>query len=50
MAYRDRSDGMKDGRAFHVYGYSLRLRAGKTVRSITLPNNAAVKILAVSLV
>jgi hypothetical protein len=50
MAYRDRSDGTKDGRAFHVYGYSLRLRPGKTVRSITLPNNAAVKILAVSLV
>jgi len=29
---------------------SLSLRAGKTVKSITLPNNGKVKILAVSLV
>jgi hypothetical protein len=34
---------------FHVYGYSLSLRAGKTVRSIKLPNNSKVKVLAISL-
>jgi hypothetical protein len=47
MAYRDWCDGTKEGRPFHVYG--LRLRSGKTVRSITLSNNANMKILAVSL-
>jgi hypothetical protein len=49
MAYRDTSSGGRDSRTFHVYGYSLSLPPGKTVRSITLPNNGNVKILALSL-
>jgi hypothetical protein len=49
MAYRDTSSGGKDSRVFHVYGYSLSLAPGKTVRSITLPNNGHVKVLAMSL-
>jgi hypothetical protein len=50
MGYRDLSGGTRDNRAFHVYGYNLSLRPGKTVKSIKLPNNAKVKILAMSLV
>jgi hypothetical protein len=49
MAYRDTSNGGRDGRTFHVYGYRLSLQPGKTVQSITLPNNGNVKILAMSL-
>jgi hypothetical protein len=50
MAYRDRGDGTRDNRTFHVYGYSLTLRPGKAVKSVTLPKNSRVKILAMSLV
>jgi hypothetical protein len=50
MAYGDLSNGTLAKGAFHVYGYSLSLRRGKTVRSITLPDNGNVKILAMSLV
>jgi hypothetical protein len=50
MAHRDLSNGTTDSRTFHVYGYSLSLKPGKTVRSITLPSNNKVKILAMSLV
>jgi hypothetical protein len=49
MAYRDLANGGKDNRTFHVYGYSLSLRAGKTVKSIRLPNNGKVKLFAISL-
>jgi hypothetical protein len=49
MAGRGQSNGTRDFRKFHVYGYSLSLRAGKAVRSITLPANSRVKILAISL-
>jgi hypothetical protein len=49
MAYRDLSNGTKDNRTFHVYGYSFALNPAKTVKSITLPNNGNVKILAVTL-
>jgi hypothetical protein len=49
MAYRDRANGTKDNRTFHVYGYSLSLNPAKTVKSIELPNDAHVKILAMTL-
>jgi hypothetical protein len=49
MAYRDLSNGSRDARTFHVYGYSLSLRPGKAVRSLKLPKNGKVIILAVSL-
>jgi hypothetical protein len=47
MAYRDVFDGTRDNRTFHVY--SLALNSAKTVRSITLPNNGNVAILAMTL-
>ena len=50
MLYRDESDGTMDNRSFHIYGYSLSLRPGKAVRSITLPTNGKVIILTISLV
>jgi hypothetical protein len=49
MAYRDLSNGTKNNRTFHVYGYSLNLNPAKQVKSITLPNNGSVKLLAISL-
>ena len=49
MPYRDVSDGTRDNRTFHIYGYSLSLRPGKTVRT-SLPTNGNVIILAISLV
>ena len=49
MAYRDLSNGTKDNRTFYVYGYSFSLNATKTVSSITLPNDANVKLLSVTL-
>jgi hypothetical protein len=50
MAYRDLSDGGRDSRTFHIYGYSLSLLRGKTVQSIRLPTNGNVTILAMTLV
>ena len=49
MPYRDNSNGTKDNRTFYVYGYSFSLDATKTVSSITLPNDANVKLLSVTL-
>jgi hypothetical protein len=49
MAYRDVSNSTKDNRMFHVYGYRLSLNPAKTVKSIELPNDAQVKILAMTL-
>ena len=50
MAYRDTSTGGKDSRTFLLYGYSFALNNTKTVSSITLPNNANVEVLAITLV
>lgn len=49
MAYRDKYNGTKDARTFHVYGYSFSLNSSKTVHSITLPANSKVVILAMTL-
>ena len=49
MAYRDLANGTKQNRPFYVYGYSFSLNATKTVSSITLPNDANVKLLSVTL-
>ncbi len=46
MAYRDFDNGTKDKRTFSLYEYRLALNKGKTVQSITLPNNAKVLVLA----
>ena len=50
MAYRNTSSGGQDKRTFRLYGYSFTLNPGKTVQSLTLPSNANVKLLAVTLV
>ncbi len=50
MAYRDTAGGGKDDRTFNLYGYSFTLNSIKTATSITLPNNADVVVLALTLV
>ncbi len=50
MPYRNFDDGTKDMRPFNMYAYPLVLNLGKTVQSITLPNNASIMVLAATLV
>jgi non-reducing end alpha-L-arabinofuranosidase len=49
MAYRNKSTGVKDNRAFNLYGYSLALTSTKTVSSLVLPASNNVAILAATL-
>jgi hypothetical protein len=49
MAYRNFDDGTKDQRTFNLYAYRFALNPAKVVRSITLPNNADVVVLAATL-
>jgi len=49
MGYRDNSVGTIDGRTFYLYGYSFALNGSKTVRSIALPANRNVVVLAMTL-
>jgi len=49
MAYRDTSTGGRDNRTFNLYGYALATSTTKTVKSLTLPNNPQVKVLAIGL-
>jgi alpha-mannosidase len=44
------SDGSRDTRTFHGYAYSFNLDSGKVVRSISLPSNRDVVVLAITLV
>lgn len=50
MAYRNFDNGTKDNRTFNLYAYRLSLTQSKTVKSLTLPNNSHVVVLAVTLV
>jgi hypothetical protein len=50
MAYRNNSNGSRDNRTFNAFGYSFTLNNSKTVKSITLPSNANVEVLAITLV
>ena len=50
MPYRITSTGATDNRAFNLYGYSFALNSAKTVKSLTLPKNRDVVVLAVDLV
>ena len=43
------ANGTADNRTFYVYGYSFALTAGKTVKSVTLPTNAKINVLGVTL-
>ncbi len=49
MSYRDTSSGGTGTGTYNLYGYSFNLDAGKTVKSITLPYNPDVEILAMDL-
>ncbi len=49
MPYRLSPTGTQDARAFYLYGYSFTLNSAKTVKSITLPANRDVVVLAMSL-
>jgi hypothetical protein len=48
MAYRDVYNGTRDARTFLLYGYVFALNVAKTVKSITLPANSNVVVLAIT--
>jgi hypothetical protein len=47
--YRNYADGTQDNRPFTLYGYTFVLKSGKQVKSLTLPNNHNVVVLAATL-
>jgi hypothetical protein len=49
MPYRNDYFGGRDARTFYVYGYRFALDNPRTVRSITLPTNSNVEVLAMDL-
>jgi subtilase family serine protease len=49
MTYRDNNNGTRDVRPMTLYGYTFNLSSGKTVKSITLPNNRNVVVLSMNL-
>jgi len=49
LPYRDTYTGGRDSRTFYLYGYTFNLNNAKTVRSIRLPNNADVQVMAMTL-
>lgn len=46
MPYRNMANGARDARTFYAYRYGFRLNGAKTAKSLTLPNNEYVKLLA----
>jgi hypothetical protein len=48
--YRDDSTGITESAIFNLYGYSLILNSAKTVKSVTLPQNRNVVVLAMTLI
>ncbi len=49
MGYRDSSGGNQGGPAFKLYGYSFVLDSSYVAQSLTLPNDANVELLAITL-
>lgn len=49
MPYRNLSNGTRDARTVMLYGYTFSLSTGKTVRSLTLPSNRSVVVMAIAL-
>lgn len=49
MPYRNLADGTKDNRPFNLYAYILPLDSRKAVKSLTLPNDPNVVVLAATL-
>ena len=50
MAYRIGATGATENRTFYLYGYSFAINGAKTVKSITLPKNRNVVVLAIDAV
>ena len=50
MPYRNIENGTKDPRPFNLYAYAFLLDNNKQVKSLTLPNDASVLVLAANLV
>lgn len=50
MPYRLAADGSVDGNPFHLWAYHFQLDPSKEVRSVTLPSNRNVLVLALTLV
>jgi hypothetical protein len=50
MSYRDTYSGSKSSETFYLYGYAFSLNNGKIVKSITLPSNSNVAVVAMTLV
>jgi hypothetical protein len=49
MPYRNVENGTEDTRQFNLYGYVFLLNSAKEVKSLTLPNNSSVLVLAATL-
>jgi hypothetical protein len=49
MPYRNFADGSEDQRTFNLYAYQFRLNPARRVKSVTLPNNPYVVVLAATL-
>jgi hypothetical protein len=49
LPYRLIATGATDNRTFYLYGYSIAINDAKTVKSLTLPANRNVVVLAVTL-
>jgi len=49
MAYRNFDNGTKDRRTFNLYAYTFTLNPAKSVKSVTLPNDTHVVVLAATL-
>jgi hypothetical protein len=50
MGHRNLSNGNPDNRTFYLYGYSFNLNSTNPVRSLQLPSDGNVEVLAISLV
>lgn len=48
MAYRNTADAAQDARTFYAYSYGFPLDPAKTVKSLLLPDNDSIKLLAVT--
>ena len=49
MAYRDVSSGTQQTGPFYLYAYALPINTAKTIKSLALPGNRKVVVLAVTL-
>ncbi len=47
--YREKSSGAKDNRTFNLYKYAFPVNNSKIIKSLTLPNNKHVAVIAVTL-